>query len=72
MVAYNPEQKIDLKMFHSEIQNDYGAIAKEEAAYKPIPIIDEVDEEMLMETYTQIKDDIAKLFKNELATLQWH
>ncbi len=57
-------------MFHSKIQNDHGAIAREEAAYKPIPIVDQVDEEMLMETYTKIKDDIARLFKNELATLR--
>jgi hypothetical protein len=70
MIADNPEQKINLKMFHSEIQNNHGDIAREEAGYKPIPIVDQVDEEMLMETYTQIKNDIAKLFKDELTTLQ--
>ncbi len=70
MVADNPEQKIELKMFHSEIQNNHGEIAGEEAAYKHIPIVDQVDEEMLMETYIQIKNDITKLFKDELAALE--
>lgn len=59
MVADNPDQKISLKMFHSAIQNNHEAIAKEEAAYKAIPIIDRVSEEMVMETYNQIKADIA-------------
>jgi len=42
MVADNPDQKIKLKMFHSEIQNDHEAIAKEETAYKPIPVVKDV------------------------------
>jgi hypothetical protein len=69
MVADNPEQKIALKMFHSAIQNDHDAMAKEEAAFKPIPVISYVSEETVIETYSQIKDEIAELFKAELATL---
>jgi hypothetical protein len=69
MVADNPEQKISLKMFHSAIQNDHDAIANEEVAFKPIPIVSYVSEETVTETYYQIKDDIAELFKNELAVL---
>ncbi|WP_158995628.1 conjugal transfer protein MobC [Mucilaginibacter sp. L196] len=69
MIADNPEQKIALKMFHSAIQNNHEAIAKDESAYKPIPVVDYVSEETVTETYAQIKDDIAELFKNELATL---
>src|SRR5690606_8404228 len=37
MVADNPEEKIALKVFHSEVQNDHAAIAAEEATYRPIP-----------------------------------
>ncbi|MES2277942.1 MAG: conjugal transfer protein MobC [Bacteroidota bacterium] len=70
MVADNPEQEIELKMFHSRIQNDHEAIAKEEVAYKPIPVVELVSEEMVQETYAQIKVDIAELFKKELATLE--
>jgi len=70
MVADNPEQEIELKMFHSRIQNDHKAIAKEEAAYKPIPVVEIVSEEMVQETYAQIRVDIDELFKKELATLE--
>jgi hypothetical protein len=69
MVADNPEQKIALKMFHSAIQNNHDSMAKEEEAFKPIPIVSYVSEETVTETYSQIKDEIAELFKNELATL---
>lgn len=69
MVADNLEQKIALKMFHSAIQNDHEAMAKEETAFKPIPIVSYVSEETVTETYTQIKDEIAELFKSELSDL---
>jgi hypothetical protein len=69
MVADNPEQKIALKMFHSAIQNDHEAMAQEEAAFKPIPIVSYVSEEIVVETYSKIKDEIAELFRNELAIL---
>ncbi|HEY9000127.1 MAG TPA: conjugal transfer protein MobC [Mucilaginibacter sp.] len=70
IVADNPEQKIELKMFHSSIQNDHEAIAKEEAGYKPIPVVEYVSEETVTENYQQIKADIAELLKNELAELK--
>ncbi|MEZ2339368.1 conjugal transfer protein MobC [Mucilaginibacter sp. RCC_168] len=70
MVADNPDQEIELKMFHSRIQNDHEAIAKEQASYKPIPEVEFVSEETIQETYAQIKADIDELFKSELATLE--
>jgi hypothetical protein len=70
MVADNPEQKIALKMFHSAIQNDHDAIAKEEANYKPIPVVEFVSEETVAETYQQIKSDIFELLKKELEELK--
>lgn len=33
IVADNPDQKIKLKMFHSEIQNDHKALAAHEAGF---------------------------------------
>lgn len=36
-VADNPEEKIKLKMFHAEIQNDHKLIAPEESSYVEIP-----------------------------------
>lgn len=66
IVADNPEQKINLKVFHSEIQNDHGAIAKEEKEYKPIPIIKQVSETDIQENYLKIKSDIETIFETEL------
>jgi len=69
-VADNPEQRIDLKLFHSEIQNNNEAIAKEEAAYKTIPIINYVSAEDVQENYQRIKIEVAELIKTELAELK--
>jgi hypothetical protein len=66
MVADNPEEKIKLKMFHSEIQNDHEAIAREEAAYKPIPVIKQVTTTDIRENYLRIKADIRTLIADEL------
>lgn len=70
MVADNPDTPVELKMFHAQIQNDHGAIAKEEASYQPIPVVDFVSEETVAETYQQIKSDIFELLKRELEELK--
>lgn len=61
IVADNPEQKIKLKMFNAEIQNDHEEIAKEEATYQPIPLIGKVSSMDLQENYQAIKRDIRDL-----------
>lgn len=66
IVADNPEEKIQLKVFHSEIQNDHAAIKAEEEAYKAIPIIAKVTELDIEENYKKIKQDIEELFTVEL------
>jgi hypothetical protein len=70
IVADSPDQKIKLKMFHAELQNDHEAIAKEEAAYVPIPLIREVSYEDLQENYMKIKRDIQRLVKEELTPME--
>jgi hypothetical protein len=45
------------------------AMDKEEASFKPIPTVSYVREETVTEIYTQIKDEIAELFKRELSDL---
>jgi len=70
IVADNPEQKISLKMFHNEIQNDHEQIAREEATYKPIPIIEKVSEDDVRENYQKIKRDIQLLVSGELKKLE--
>lgn len=39
MVAGNPDEKVDLKVFHSEIQNDHASIKAEEDDYQPVLVI---------------------------------
>lgn len=70
MVADNPEQKIQLKLFHSAIQNDHEAIAKEEAAYKPIPLVNYVSPEDVEENYLQIKAEISQLMQEEMEKIE--
>ncbi len=66
MVADNPDQRIELKLFHNHIQNDHEAIALEEAAYKPLPLINYVSPEDVEENYKLIKRQIAGLIKLEM------
>lgn len=66
IVADTPDQKIKLKMFHAEIQNDHKAIAEEEKSYKPIPVIEKVTYGDIIENYIKIKEDIDQLFEVEL------
>lgn len=65
IVADTPDQKIRLKMFHCEIQNDHEAIAKEETGYKPIPIVENVSYADVIENYSKIKSDVEWLLEEE-------
>ncbi|MDB5032661.1 conjugal transfer protein MobC [Mucilaginibacter sp.] len=69
MVADDPDNKIDLKTFHSAIQNDHDAIKKEEELYQPIPSVREVDQAEVLANYHQIKEDIKVLVETVLSQL---
>lgn len=58
MVADDPDQKIELKVFHNQILNDHKEIANEEGAYKRIPMVRNVTQEVIMENYFQIRREI--------------
>lgn len=64
-VADNPEQKIKLKMFHSEVQNDHATLAREEKGFKDIPVIARVSKEEIAENYEKIKRQVTKLVESE-------
>ncbi|WP_317128741.1 type IV secretory system conjugative DNA transfer family protein [Mucilaginibacter gracilis] len=64
-VADTPQQKIALKAFHAEIINDFDAIQKEEAAYKPIPVIKPVDNAIVQRHYMQIRQDVRDIIESE-------
>lgn len=70
MVADNPDEKIELKVFHSEIQNDHAAIEAEENKFKPIPQIDMVTSTNIQENYLMIKADIESLIETEISVLK--
>ncbi|MGO4770904.1 conjugal transfer protein MobC [Flavobacterium sp. W22_SRS_FK3] len=65
MVADDPDCKIELKTFHSEIINDHEALKKEQDGYLDIPIIRKVDNSMVQRNYLQIKKDIKDIIYAE-------
>ncbi|MCQ6958275.1 conjugal transfer protein MobC [Mucilaginibacter aquariorum] len=67
LVADDPTNKIDLKVFHNSIINDHQALKIEEDAYKPIPEIRKTDSDMLMANYLSIKNDIQNIIVQELS-----
>jgi type IV secretory pathway TraG/TraD family ATPase VirD4 len=66
MVADDPNQKIELKVFHSEIMNDHEAIRNEEKSYHDIPPVREVSEEEIRENYFRIKQDVKDIIEEKL------
>lgn len=70
IVSDNPEQKVALKMFHSEIQNDHKAIAEEEAGFKAIPKVSKVSYGEVMENYVRIKYEVEQLVERECKRLK--
>ncbi len=66
MVADDPNQKIDLKLFHNEIQNNHKQLAEQESNYKDLPTLRTINPEMLKQNYLQIKQDIQEILASEL------
>jgi len=69
MVADDPDCKIDLKAFHSEILNDHDALKKEQDAYKDIQVIRKLDNTMVQGNYLQIKQDVQDIIHSEMERL---
>ncbi len=66
MVADDPQQRIELKTFHSEIINDHAALKSEEENYKPIPEVRAVTVAQIEENYLRIKKDVEVIIKTEI------
>jgi hypothetical protein len=64
MVADDPTNKIDLKTFHCQIQNDHEAIKQEEAIYQEIPSARSVSPNEVLITYQRIKEDVRNIVEN--------
>jgi hypothetical protein len=69
MVADNPDCRIELKTFHSEIINDHKAIGIEEENYKEIPPVRKLENVMIQRNYLQIKQDIQDIVHSEMERL---
>jgi hypothetical protein len=69
MVADDPNNRIDLKVFHSEIINDHDAIKRETDNYKSIPQVKKISRDMIESNYSQIKEDIEDLVRAELGNI---
>jgi len=69
MVADNPDQVIELKTFHSRIVNNHQALAKEQAAYAELPVIREVNQQVILANYLQIKKEVAGIITAVLESM---
>lgn len=66
LVADNPDQKIDLKAFHSEILNDHKALKDEQNLYQPIPEIRKINQATVLKNYMEIKQDVLNIVEFEM------
>ncbi|MCC9063628.1 conjugal transfer protein MobC [Flavobacterium piscisymbiosum] len=69
IVADNPDCKIELKTFHSEIINDHELLKKEHDVYQEIAPIRKIDNAMVQRNYLQIKQDIQDIVHAEMERL---
>ena len=66
MVADDPNEKIELKAFHCQIQNDHEALKNEQDRYKEIPVVRKLDNAIVQKNYLQIKQDVQDIISSEM------
>lgn len=69
MVADDPSCSIALKTFHCQIQNDHKALQEESDAYREIPVVCQLNSEVVQKNYLQIKQDIQDIIHFEMDRL---
>lgn len=69
LVADDPDNKIELKTFHCEIQNDHTALKKEEESYREIEVIRRIDSSMVQRNFMQVKQDVQDIIHTEIERL---
>ncbi len=73
-VFVNFEERIEQKIFHAEIVVDNERVAKETAAYQPIPVITSFTDEdgknhlqdQIEYNYRRIKDEVLQIIVDEM------
>ncbi len=73
-VSDNFDERIDQKIFHAEIVVDTKAVAREEKAYTPIPIMTDIPTKEAMDiaiqdNYNQVKQDVREIVLREKVRL---
>ncbi|UAY55671.1 conjugal transfer protein MobC [Arachidicoccus terrestris] len=58
IVADTPEVPIELKAFHSKVQNDHKQLSKEASKFKNVPKIRDITLEEIEKVYKKIKADV--------------
>ena len=70
LVADNPDEKIKLKMFHAEIINDVDKLNEEISRYKEIPVVSDVTQAQVMDSYYHVKMEVKRLIGEEVERLK--
>lgn len=70
LVADNPDEKIKLKMFHSEILNDHELLSNEVGNFREIPHASSVTPQQVTDNFFQVKMDVKTLLRKEVASLK--
>lgn len=65
MIADDPDNKVELKIFHCEIVNDHDAIKIEQDNYKDSEIIRKLVNTIVQLNYLQVKQDIQEIINSE-------
>ncbi|WP_276480995.1 YWFCY domain-containing protein [Paraflavitalea pollutisoli] len=55
VVSDNPNQPIKYKAFHCRVINDYKAIEREKQKYKPLPVVNKANKEVMYNQFLAIK-----------------
>ncbi len=69
MVADDPETRIPLKVFHSQIINDHRQIANEQESYQETLLLSKIDEKTIQSMYLHIKKEIQDITFSEMDRL---
>jgi hypothetical protein len=69
MVSDDPQEKIKLKMFHSQILHNTELSNQEINLFRPIPVVSEVTQQQVIDNFFQIKLDIRLIIEQEVNRL---
>ena len=70
IVADDPHQKIELKMFHNTIVNDRVKLQQEERNYKNLPLVKTVTPQQIQDSFMQVKLDVLHIIEREMENIK--